>query len=387
MIDQAGRDVRLDGEPVGLTRSEFDLLAALATTPGRVFSRYELVARVHGYDYEGYERTADVHVKNLRAKLGDGLSLSRGSGTSSGRGPMNSRSAPGGGRVPLARSFAFRLGAAFAVVAIASAAITALVVNAAFAARFDRFLAQQQHAQVTRITMAAGRAYAGSGKWDLHALQTLVPAAGSGTLRIITPSGKDVWQWDGHSMSWNNQWMQSPPAKGSHHGSGHDSTGKGSSQGSTGHGGCGSWDNCGSWSSGSWNMGWTEGTQGRAASQAALLAAAATPAASPAASSAGLGTVQRIPVKVNGKVVGTALVRVPQATALPDAVAFRGEVIALVLAAGAAGALVSLGLGIFFARRATRPVRDITSTAQAVAAGDRQARLDATRVDEFGQMS
>ena len=36
-----------------------------------MFSRYELVARVHGYDYEGYERTADVHVKNLRAKLGD----------------------------------------------------------------------------------------------------------------------------------------------------------------------------------------------------------------------------------------------------------------------------------------------------------------------------
>ena len=71
VIDRAGREVRLDGELVGLTRSEFDLLTALACTPGRVFSRYELVARVHGYDYEGYERTADVHVKNLRAKLGD----------------------------------------------------------------------------------------------------------------------------------------------------------------------------------------------------------------------------------------------------------------------------------------------------------------------------
>ncbi len=71
VIDQAGREVRLAGQPVALTRSEFDLLASLAATPGRVFSRYELVARVHGYDYEGYERTADVHVKNLRAKLGD----------------------------------------------------------------------------------------------------------------------------------------------------------------------------------------------------------------------------------------------------------------------------------------------------------------------------
>jgi hypothetical protein len=81
------------------------------------------------------------------------------------------------------------------------------------------------------------------GKWDLHALETLVPAAGSGTLRIITPSGKDVWEWDGHSMSWNNQWMQSAPAKGSHHGTRRGGGGNGtSSQGSTSHGGCGSWD-------------------------------------------------------------------------------------------------------------------------------------------------
>jgi DNA-binding response OmpR family regulator len=71
VIDQAAREVRLGGELVALTRSEFDLLVALASTPGRVFSRAELLARVHGYDYEGYERTIDVHVKNLRAKLGD----------------------------------------------------------------------------------------------------------------------------------------------------------------------------------------------------------------------------------------------------------------------------------------------------------------------------
>ena len=72
MVDQTGREVRLDGCQVALTRSEFDLLVALASYPGRAFSRSELVAsRVHGYDYEGYERTVDVHVKNLRAKLMD----------------------------------------------------------------------------------------------------------------------------------------------------------------------------------------------------------------------------------------------------------------------------------------------------------------------------
>jgi len=54
-----------------LTRSEFDLLTALASRPARVFSRYELVTRVQGYDYEGYERAIDVHVKNLRRKLGE----------------------------------------------------------------------------------------------------------------------------------------------------------------------------------------------------------------------------------------------------------------------------------------------------------------------------
>jgi two-component system, OmpR family, response regulator RegX3 len=56
---------------VALTRSEFDLLAALASRPGRVFSRYELITRVQGYDHEAYERTVDAHVKNLRRKLGD----------------------------------------------------------------------------------------------------------------------------------------------------------------------------------------------------------------------------------------------------------------------------------------------------------------------------
>ena len=71
VIDPAGREAILGGIPLTLTRSEFDLLLALASTPGRVFSRAELVARVHGYDYDGYQRTIDVHVKNLRAKLGD----------------------------------------------------------------------------------------------------------------------------------------------------------------------------------------------------------------------------------------------------------------------------------------------------------------------------
>jgi DNA-binding response OmpR family regulator len=68
-IDEARREVLVRGEPTDLTPTEFGLLLALATTPGRVYSRYELINRVRGYEFEGYERTVDSHVKNLRRKI------------------------------------------------------------------------------------------------------------------------------------------------------------------------------------------------------------------------------------------------------------------------------------------------------------------------------
>jgi len=70
-IDTAGHKAFLGGEELDLTASEFKLLTTLARYPGRVYSRMELVEKVLGYDFEGYERTIDSHVKNLRAKLGD----------------------------------------------------------------------------------------------------------------------------------------------------------------------------------------------------------------------------------------------------------------------------------------------------------------------------
>lgn len=53
----------------GLTRSEFDLVCILAENPGRVFSRMQILNRLQGEAYEGYERTIDSHVKNLRRKI------------------------------------------------------------------------------------------------------------------------------------------------------------------------------------------------------------------------------------------------------------------------------------------------------------------------------
>ena len=70
-VNRATHQILVDGKPAEVTHTEFDLVVALASRPGRVFSRMELVDRLMGYDYEGYERTVDAHVKNLRHRLGE----------------------------------------------------------------------------------------------------------------------------------------------------------------------------------------------------------------------------------------------------------------------------------------------------------------------------
>lgn len=69
MVDFRSHEVRLRGQLVNLTPTEFKLLETLVREPGRVFSRLELVKRVFGLDYEGFERTVDVHIMNLRKKI------------------------------------------------------------------------------------------------------------------------------------------------------------------------------------------------------------------------------------------------------------------------------------------------------------------------------
>lgn len=68
-IDLEAHAVRRQGEPVELTPTEFNLLVTMASQPGRVFSRLQLLEASQGAAYEGYERTIDAHVKNLRSKL------------------------------------------------------------------------------------------------------------------------------------------------------------------------------------------------------------------------------------------------------------------------------------------------------------------------------
>jgi DNA-binding response OmpR family regulator len=71
VIDEPRRSVTVRGATVSVTPTEWGILVALATVPGRVYSRFELINRVRGYEFEGYERTVDSHVKNLRRKIED----------------------------------------------------------------------------------------------------------------------------------------------------------------------------------------------------------------------------------------------------------------------------------------------------------------------------
>lgn len=71
VIDETTYTARVHGKPMDLTFKEFELLRFLAQHPGRVFSREQLLSEVWGYDYFGGTRTVDVHVRRLRAKLGD----------------------------------------------------------------------------------------------------------------------------------------------------------------------------------------------------------------------------------------------------------------------------------------------------------------------------
>ena len=74
VVDRARREIDRDGQPVTLSTLEFDLLVAMASSPGRVFSRQQLLERVWGHDFYGDERVVDVHIRSLRAHLADDAS-------------------------------------------------------------------------------------------------------------------------------------------------------------------------------------------------------------------------------------------------------------------------------------------------------------------------
>ncbi len=72
LVDLSKRKVTLGGKRIRLTAMQFDLLVLLASQPGQVFTRRQILQAVQGVAFEGYERTIDAHIKNLRRMLGDG---------------------------------------------------------------------------------------------------------------------------------------------------------------------------------------------------------------------------------------------------------------------------------------------------------------------------
>jgi len=94
VVDLARHEVSVDDSPAELTSLEFELLAALASAPGRVFTRRQLIERVWGWDFYGDERLVDVHVRNLRKALGDAADDPRFIGTVRGVGYKFVGSAP-----------------------------------------------------------------------------------------------------------------------------------------------------------------------------------------------------------------------------------------------------------------------------------------------------
>lgn len=100
-----------------------------------------------------------------------------------------------------------------------------------------------------------------------------------------------------------------------------------------------------------------------------------------------LGAARRLPVSVDGRTVGTAIIQLPATGSLPTDVTFRDAVTRMLLIGGLVAGVAAMGLGVLLARRATGPVRELTRAAQEFAAGNREQRVEHTSSDEFGAMA
>ena len=148
-----------DGVPVELTRTEFSLLKVFTENSSRVMTRLKLIDSALGYSYEGFERTVDAHVKNLRQKVE--LDPSK---------PQQIVIVYGGatnswGR-PMGLSFYKKILLAFVLVVLASTALTAILANRSATAGLSVFVNRGTELRAQRLAPALGDYYSGSGSWD-----------------------------------------------------------------------------------------------------------------------------------------------------------------------------------------------------------------------------
>ena len=159
-LDESRRQVTVNDAVVALTPSEFDLLALFLRHPGRVFTRTELLDRLQGDAYEGYERTIDVHIRNLRSKI-----------EPDSRNPRYIETVYGIGYrfdgvvrptlLPM-RSLTLKLTLAFLIVGLIGALLVAFFVGQRTGREFDQFLALQERA---RLISELQDVYTATGDW------------------------------------------------------------------------------------------------------------------------------------------------------------------------------------------------------------------------------
>lgn len=291
----------------------------------------------------------------------------------------------------LVRSFAFRLGLAFAVVAIAASALTAGLVSATFGTPFNRYLEQQRSQQISQIVAVIERTYRGDGKWNVNALPAVGSLLGTGTLRLEDPYGNVIWRWpvpvsqgqsggNHHQGSGHHGGNTRSPAP-SYRGADHSGwTGNPSPSPSQGWDQGNDWGTGGSW--GDSGSGWGMGTRSITTTRGDGFVLVSVELAS----GPSLAAAQRVPITVDGRTVGYAVIRLPKASQQPNAVAFRSDLVERLLLGGIVAALLSIGLGLIFALRATAPVRRVQGTARAISAGDRSASIAIDSSDEFGEV-
>ena len=156
LLDRDGRTVRVEETFLDLTPSEFDILAALMTAPGRVFSRLDLLDIIQGVRYEGYERTIDTHIKNLRAKIERDSRAPRYIETVYGVGYRFARQGP-------MRSITTKMILAFLGIGLVSIILISMLARWNTRSEFIRFISDQYE-----LDLVAGLSehYQTSGSWD-----------------------------------------------------------------------------------------------------------------------------------------------------------------------------------------------------------------------------
>lgn len=297
----------------------------------------------------------------------------------------------------LVRSFAFRLGVGFAVVAIVASMLTAGLVSAVFGTPFNRYLEQQRSEQIGQITAVIQRAYRGNGHWNTDTLATVGSLIGVGTLRLDDPYGNLIWRWPPAP--------ERSPSPGGHQNQNNTGSGGGTGSSPSPSPNWGGGDHNGGWGGGGWGGGgnWSNSSRmsdhgsrsgdgsyrasGAVASGGTELDIVLVSFTGSSAATSVLGPAQRIPIQVNGRTVGYAVIRLPTVSQQPSAVAFRSDLVRRLLLGGIVAALLSLGLGLLFALRATAPIRRVQGAARALSAGDRSVQIATDGSDEFADVS